>query len=258
VQHYAVFAFPDFGHVNPMLEVTRHLVERGHRVTYVLDSKYQDLVEGTGAAIVGYQPSRRRLGSGHSVDAEQMGELGLDVLADATETILPRAREAFADDVPDVVLYDFESFVVARTISRMWGRPTIQFFPYFASNETYSLHAEVFDPPSPAVLRGVDALLEALARIEPDNSDVWALMGPTTSATSSSCLASFSRPATASTSGSRSSAIACPTPPSARSGRDPTAMSRSCSFHWARSRTSGPGSSGPAQRRSRTRPGTSS
>ncbi|GAA2643551.1 glycosyltransferase [Dactylosporangium fulvum] len=176
--HVAVFVLPDYGHVNPTFEITRHLVERGHRVTYVLTEDYRPAVAAAGAGLVAYDTARRRLGAGH-VDADRISELGLDILADTTARVLPAARAGFTGaDRPDLILYEFESFVAARILAREWGCPTLQFFPYLASNDQYSLHAEIFDPDSPAVHHGVEEILRVLATVEPDPAAQWAMMAP--------------------------------------------------------------------------------
>ncbi|MEZ0095639.1 macrolide family glycosyltransferase [Streptacidiphilus sp. EB129] len=176
MSHVLIFAFSDFGHFAPTLAVSRLLVERGHRVSYVLDEATRPVVEAVGARLVGYPAARSRLSGGASVDSNELHEVGLSFLADSTRMVLPAAREAFADDLPDLILYDYESFVAARTLARDWDRPTLQYFPYVASNEKYSLHAEVFDADSPEVDRAVEAVFEALSGIEPDEERVWAMM----------------------------------------------------------------------------------
>ncbi|MFI5908330.1 macrolide family glycosyltransferase [Dactylosporangium sp. NPDC051541] len=175
--HIAFFIFPDYGHVNPTFEIARLLVERGHRVTYMLSPDYGPAVEAVGASLMPFAATRRRLSAGH-VDADEIAELGLDILRYTTGEVLPAARAGFAADRPDLIVYDFESFVSARILAREWGSATVQFFPYLASNEQWSLHAEVFDPDSPAVHDGVETILRVLATVEPDPDAQWAMMSP--------------------------------------------------------------------------------
>ncbi|GAA3453650.1 macrolide family glycosyltransferase [Dactylosporangium matsuzakiense] len=176
-RHVAFFIFPDYGHVNPTFEVARLLVERGHRVTYVLSPDYGPAVEAVGASLLTFPATRRRLSAAH-VDADQITELGLDILGYTTGEVLPAARAGFAADPPDLIVYEFESFVSARILAREWGSATLQFFPYLASNEQWSLHAEIFDPDSPAVHHGVEEILRVLAEVEPDPAAQWAMMAP--------------------------------------------------------------------------------
>ncbi|MEV0565171.1 macrolide family glycosyltransferase [Dactylosporangium sp. NPDC050588] len=174
--HVAIFVFPDFGHFNPTLPIAKHLVERGHRVTYVVDSMYSAAVSSVGAALAGYTSVRRRLSTASHVESAEIAELGLDILADANTRVIPAARAAFTDDRPDLIVYDFESFVPARILAREWGTKTLQYFPYTASNDHFSLHAETMDRDSDYVHKGVEAILEILAEVEPDPAKMWAMM----------------------------------------------------------------------------------
>ncbi|MDG6106863.1 hypothetical protein Daura_29900 [Dactylosporangium aurantiacum] len=174
--HIAIFVFPDFGHFNPTLQIARHLVERGHRVTYVIDEAYRAPVASVGAALAGYRSVRRRLSAGSHVESAEIADLGLDILADATTRVIPAARAALESDRPDLIAYDFESFVPARILAREWGCRTLQYFPYVASNDHYSLHAATMDPDSDYVHRGVEEIMKILAEVEPDPAAMWAMM----------------------------------------------------------------------------------
>ena len=46
---------PYAGHTNPTLPLTRELIRRGHRVTYVNAEKFRRRIEETGAAFVPYR-----------------------------------------------------------------------------------------------------------------------------------------------------------------------------------------------------------
>jgi len=143
-KHVAIFVFPGYGHVNPTLEISRCLIALGHRVSYMLDEGLAAPVTAIGAEVVRYTSRRGRLGAG-PVTGEDIGALGLTFLRESMEVILPRTLESFEDDVPDLLLYDLESFFTARTAAKRWGRPTAQLFPYVAANEHYALALEVFD-----------------------------------------------------------------------------------------------------------------
>ncbi|MET7641393.1 macrolide family glycosyltransferase [Streptomyces sp. NPDC005438] len=172
MKHVAIFVFPGFGHVNPTLEMTRCLVAMGHRVTYVLDEPFADSVTDAGARAVTYPSRRGRLGSG-AVTGEDIGAMGLDHLRESMEVILPRTLEALADDVPDLLLYDLESFFTARTAALRWDRPTAQLYPYIASNEKYSLALEVFDGATDHVQQCIDLVAGHLAEEGLDPDAVW-------------------------------------------------------------------------------------
>ncbi|MFF3263905.1 macrolide family glycosyltransferase [Streptomyces sp. NPDC002932] len=161
-RHVAVFMFPGYGHVNPTLEISRCLIALGHRVTYVLDEKFAAQVTAIGAEVVSYTSQRSRLGEG-TMTGEDIGALGLTFLRESMDVILPRALEAFEDDVPELVLYDLESFFSARTAAGRWGSATVQLFPYVAANEHYALSLEVFDGVSESLQKCLDLITEHLA-----------------------------------------------------------------------------------------------
>lgn len=159
-RHVAVFVFADFGHVNPTLGLTRELVARGHRVTYVVDHRYTELVERAGARTVGYTSRRGAFGKVPDPSAERLAAEGYELLVETMETVCPRAVAALASDVPDVVLYDFESFAAARMTARLLGcTTTVQLSPSHASNEAFSMRAQLFDPEDPSMREGGAALM---------------------------------------------------------------------------------------------------
>ncbi|MFD9905954.1 macrolide family glycosyltransferase [Streptomyces sp. NPDC059063] len=174
-KHVAIFVFPGYGHVNPTLEISRCLIALGHRVSYVLDERLAAPVTELGAEVVRYASRRGRLGGG-AVTGEDIGALGLEFLRESMDVILPRTLESFDDDVPDLILYDLESFFTARTAAQRWGRPTVQLFPYVATNEHYSLALEVFDAASENIQKCVELVTERLAREGKGQDAVWSLM----------------------------------------------------------------------------------
>lgn len=140
-RHFAFLAFPDVGHLKPTLEVARELAARGHRVTYLLDEDFAAMASESGAAVLGFASGRRRYGDR---SFEDIGSLGIDYMERVIDTALPLARKAFETDPPDVVVYDYENFVAARALSHELGIPSVQFFPYLASNDAFSLRGEMF------------------------------------------------------------------------------------------------------------------
>lgn len=175
MKHIAIFVFPGFGHVNPTLELTRSLIALGHRVTYVLDEKLAEPARAAGAGVVSYQSRRGRLGNG-AVTGEDIGALGLQFLRESMDAVLPRTMQALSDDVPDLLLYDLESFFTARTAALRWNRPTAQLFPYVASNEEYSLAQEVFDGATEHVHECIRLVTRHLADEGSDPESVWSYM----------------------------------------------------------------------------------
>jgi MGT family glycosyltransferase len=173
-KHVAVFMFPGYGHVNPTLEISRLLIALGHRVSYVQDERLAGPVTAAGARMIPYTSRRARLAAGTgTVTGEEIAALGLTYLREQRDVILPLTLEAFGEDVPDLVLYDLESFFTARNAARRWGRPTVQVFPYIATNDRYSLNEEVFADAGESLEKSVELVAEFLTREGAAPEAVW-------------------------------------------------------------------------------------
>ncbi|MEU7412057.1 macrolide-inactivating glycosyltransferase [Streptomyces sp. NPDC042638] len=140
--HIAMFSIAAHGHVNPSLEVIRELVARGHRVTYAIPPVFAEKVAATGARPVPYTSTL----PGPDADPEAWGTTLLDnvepFLADAVQA-LPQLVEAYADDIPDLVLHDIASYP-ARVLAHRWGVPAISLSPNLVAWEGYE--EEVAEP----------------------------------------------------------------------------------------------------------------
>ncbi|GGR96309.1 macrolide-inactivating glycosyltransferase [Streptomyces sp. MBT70] len=140
--HIAMFSIAAHGHVNPSLEVIRELVARGHRVTYAIPPVFADKVAATGARPVLYRSTL----PGPDADPEAWGSTLLDnvepFLNDAIQA-LPQLAEAYADDIPDLVLHDITSYP-ARVLARRWGVPAISLSPNLVAWKGYE--EEVAEP----------------------------------------------------------------------------------------------------------------
>ncbi|MDR6174726.1 MGT family glycosyltransferase [Nocardioides zeae] len=141
--HLAMVSIPAPGHVNPSLEVVRRLVERGHRVTYVNDPSFREAIEATGAELAPYSsvlPRTNHAGRGEGDGPEEAFEGdAIDHLArfqDEYEVMLPAVRERFADDRPDLFLYDIAG-IPARLLADAWGIPALQLSPTYVAWEGY-------------------------------------------------------------------------------------------------------------------------
>ncbi|MGA5038729.1 macrolide-inactivating glycosyltransferase [Streptomyces capoamus] len=140
--HIAMFSIALHGHVNPSLEVIRELVARGHRVTYAIPPSFADKVAATGARPVPYTSTL----PGPDADPDVWGTTLLDnvepFLDDAIQA-LPQLAEAYADDVPDLVLHDITSYP-ARVLAHRWGVPAVSLSPNLVAWEGYE--EEVAEP----------------------------------------------------------------------------------------------------------------
>lgn len=99
-RHIAVFNAPQSGHVNPTLAVVAELVARGHRVSYAITEDFARQVKAAGANIVTYRLPSTNLESSEDLTAGAAQAMQQNMRA------LPELMAAFADDTPDLVLYD--------------------------------------------------------------------------------------------------------------------------------------------------------
>jgi MGT family glycosyltransferase len=140
--HVAFMPFPAFGHINPTLPIVAELVRRGHRVTFATNGRFEQLVAATGADVLRYESWLASRQLPDQVDAEYMVHEPVRSIDEALATV-PVYEEGFADDLPDVLLYDVSTFAAGRVLARKWKRPAIELFATFASNEHYSLTQQV-------------------------------------------------------------------------------------------------------------------
>ncbi|MBP0461230.1 macrolide-inactivating glycosyltransferase [Streptomyces montanisoli] len=143
--HVAMFSIAAHGHVHPNLGVVRELVARGHRVSYAIPPSFVDIVASTGARPVPYTSV---LPTGDDPDAwgSELIDAVEPFLTDAIQA-LPQLAAAFADDRPDLVLYDFTSYP-ARVLAHRWGVPIVQLSPSMVAWRGYEeeVGAPLFEP----------------------------------------------------------------------------------------------------------------
>ncbi|MFD9435765.1 macrolide family glycosyltransferase [Streptomyces sp. NPDC060002] len=145
----AVFNAPRHGHVNPTLAVVAELVARGHRVSYAITEDFAPQVKAAGADIVTYRVSHTAL------------EAAEDLAAGATQAMqqnlraLPELMAAFADDTPDLVLYDLAA-AGGRLLAAHWKVPAIQLAPTHLPYE--GILPELYGVPDLSCIPGVDIL----------------------------------------------------------------------------------------------------
>ncbi len=143
MSHIAFFNIPGHGHVNPTLPVVTELVNRGHRVTYAVDPGFAGIVEKSGAEPVlhptGLPTDDREWPTGMAP--------AMRLFLDEARTVLPVLAAAYADDRPDLVVYDIGAWT-ARVLAGRWGVPAIQFSPTFVAYEGWEEEmADLYDQP---------------------------------------------------------------------------------------------------------------
>ncbi|MEU6392308.1 macrolide family glycosyltransferase [Streptomyces sp. NPDC046939] len=159
-RHYALLLFADFGHIAPTLGVTRELIARGHRVTYVVDERFAPLVEEYGARAVTYTSARGLFYRAADPNPDRLARDGYDLLVDTIRTVFPAARDALAADPPDVLLYDYETVAAGRVAARLLDAVPVQVCPSHAANETFSLRAQMWDPGHPLMAEGAKVIVD--------------------------------------------------------------------------------------------------
>lgn len=139
-------------HVYPSLGVIRELVDRGHRVSYVVGSPLAGLVEPTGAAVVGH-PTIFPLGEA-AVWPDDPAD-AMRVFLDEAIAIHPRLTSAFDDDRPDLLLYDIGG-LGAPVLGERYGVPAVQLSPTLVAWEGYDEDMAEVMAPIKASPSGVD------------------------------------------------------------------------------------------------------
>jgi UDP:flavonoid glycosyltransferase YjiC (YdhE family) len=133
--HIALMSVPLHGHVNPLLGVAAELVTRGHRVTFSTGSDFTPLVKETGATALGYASTFPTVGAhatgGAWLPPDDDGGLAVDAFRRECEAALPQVAAAYADGLPDLVVYDTVTGH-APLLARRWGVPEVQFSPTHA------------------------------------------------------------------------------------------------------------------------------
>ncbi|WP_370879442.1 macrolide family glycosyltransferase [Catenuloplanes indicus] len=126
-------SIPFHGHVNPSLDLVRALVARGHRVTYANDPSWAGTVRATGAEL---RPYASTLPGDGGADLDGIDQLTL--FLDDAIAMLPQLRAAYADDRPDLFLYDIAGSP-ARLLGSAWGIPSVQLTPTFVPWNGYEV-----------------------------------------------------------------------------------------------------------------------
>ncbi|RKT53211.1 macrolide family glycosyltransferase [Saccharothrix australiensis] len=170
MSHIAFFNIPGHGHVNPTLPVVAELVARGHRVTYAVPAAFRAAVEHAGATPVAY-PTTLPAEDGQWPTGMAPA---MKLFLDEAVALLPVLAAAYADDRPDVVVYDIGAWP-ARVLAARWGVPAIQFSPTFVAYEGWEEDmGEVNETPE---MKAVHAEIGAWLRAEGVDMDPQAFVG---------------------------------------------------------------------------------
>ncbi|MDP9842885.1 MGT family glycosyltransferase [Streptosporangium lutulentum] len=132
MSHIAMVSIPAHGHVNPSLNIVRTLVARGHRVTYANALSFADVIERTGAELKPYESTLPTAGEVWTEDPIEQ----LTIFLDDAIAMFPQLRAAYADDRPDLFLYDIAG-APARLLGEQWDIPAIQLSPAFVAWDGY-------------------------------------------------------------------------------------------------------------------------
>lgn len=149
--HIAFLPLPAHGHVTPALPVAAELADRGHRVTFATTAEFAGAVAGTGATPVCYESSLAGKAQPARFTADYMAREPLRCIEESI-AITPLLEQRIGG-APDLYAYDVSTFPTGRALARKSGRPGVQLFPVFASNERYSFgraQAAELDDPVPA------------------------------------------------------------------------------------------------------------
>ena len=151
--HIALVAASAPSHMHPHLAVVRELVQRGHRVSYLVSSHLAELARTTGADVVGCTSVLRGApgaptewsGSGRGGGSDP-AVAGMRLFLDEAIHVLPQVHAALDTDRPDIVLYDIGG-MAGPVAAERWGVPAIQVSPSMVAWDTYHNDmAEVLEP----------------------------------------------------------------------------------------------------------------
>lgn len=130
--HILMVAATAASHIYPSLALMRELVDRGHRVSYVVGDALAHLVEPTGAEVVTHQSI---LPQGDEQWPADIGE-AMRVFLDEGIAVLPSLLERFDDDRPDLVLYDIGGHP-GPILAALFGVPAVQVSPASVAWDTF-------------------------------------------------------------------------------------------------------------------------
>lgn len=164
MKHHILFMpLPAYGHVTPTLAVVSQLIDRGHRVTFATTEEFAAAVRATGATPLCYESSLAGKQQPEKFTTDYVSREPLRCIEEGIATT--RFLERSLEDIPDLFLYDVSTFPTGRALARKFGRPAIQLFPVFASNERFSFgHVQAAELAEPVSAQH-PAIVEFLAKV---------------------------------------------------------------------------------------------
>ncbi|WP_239573975.1 macrolide family glycosyltransferase [Actinokineospora baliensis] len=139
-------AVPAHGHINPSLALVAELVRRGHRVTFAVREDFAPAVSSAGATPVLHDSTFPTTDS--DWPDEEVGAQRL--FHDEFLFVTPQVEAAYAQDKPDVVVYDIGAWH-APVLAEKWGIPAVQLSPTYVAFEGWQEEFGI-DPNAPVKL----------------------------------------------------------------------------------------------------------
>nr|WP_061300379.1 macrolide family glycosyltransferase [Herbidospora cretacea] len=133
--HIAMFAVPAHGHVNPSLAVISELVRRGHRVTFPTTAHFADAVAASGARPLPHDSVFPEPGKPWPYADDDI-LMAFRSFFDEAVHVLPQVEKLYADDRPDLVLYDIGGYP-GRVLAHKWDLPLVQLSPTYVGWDGY-------------------------------------------------------------------------------------------------------------------------
>lgn len=124
-----VVSAPDEARTRSMLPIVQELHRRDHRITYLTTQEFAAQAVALGVDVLVHQPCPAY--GPHAEPRECTGRADPSGVEDTLDCLEEICAD-FADDVPDLVLYETSNRIVARLLTCRWNRPAVQIFPSFA------------------------------------------------------------------------------------------------------------------------------
>ncbi|MGW1071285.1 nucleotide disphospho-sugar-binding domain-containing protein [Streptomyces sp. NPDC002537] len=125
----AVLSAPDEVRTRSMLPIVRELRRRDHRITYITTMEFAERAATAGVDVL--VPESRPVHGPHMEPRDWVGVLSLSCVEDTLD-FAEEIHDDFADNVPDLVLYESSTRIIARLLTCRWNRPGVQIYPSFA------------------------------------------------------------------------------------------------------------------------------